>query len=238
MKEINLLSVVIAMLVVLLTGCNDKKEASEGEDNLKVYSSGDKIYYSGEISQSGYEEFKALLSDNIVTLVINSSGGDIVPGMAMGELVFEKKLNVQVQDYCLSSCANYIFPAGKTKYLAKGSQLGWHGGATQSFSDEIVPEKTEDRQRFIELLTGLIQQENAFFKKIKVNQLVTTYGQAAEKHLEVLKAHKMNCAGWSYTVDGLAAFGINNVVLKDGQWEPSSTYKDSCIHHFDMVTIR
>jgi hypothetical protein len=234
-KKINSLPIITTALIVLLSACNDKNSVIESEDEAKVFSSGDKIYYSGDISQPGYEKVKKLISDNTTTLVINSRGGDIDPGMKLGEFVFDKQLNVQVENYCFSSCANYIFPAGKTKYLSKGSQLGWHGGATQSFSDEIVPKKVEDRERFIQLLTGLIQQENNFFKKIKVNQLSTTYGQVAERHLEILKTHNLNCKGWSYSVDALSAFGINNVVFKDDKWEPSTSYKNSCIHRFNTV---
>ncbi|MGX9608655.1 hypothetical protein [Acinetobacter sp. T63] len=49
--------------------------------------------------------------------------------MDLGDLVYVHQLNVEVGQYCFSSCANYVFPAGKVKYLNWCSQLGWHGGA-------------------------------------------------------------------------------------------------------------
>ncbi|QDL35814.1 hypothetical protein [Serratia liquefaciens] len=223
---------------IFLSACDDKSTSEKKEDELKVHVSGDKIFYSGDISEPGFKRVKDLSNTNISTLVINSRGGDIVPGMKLGELVFDKKWSIQVQDYCFSSCSNYIFPAGKTKYLSKGSQLGWHGGATQQLNENIIPKDKNDRERFIVLLTELIETESNFFKKIKVNQLSTVYGQKAINHLAILKAHNINCKGWSYSVDGLSAFGINNIVLIDGEWAPSPSYENSCIHVFDNVVIQ
>lgn len=155
----------IAIITMAVSACDNENGSTKKEDELKVFTSGNKIFYSGDISESGYEKVHALANLDISTLVINSRGGDIVPGMKLGELVFDKKWNVQVQDYCFSSCANYIFPAGKTKYISKFSQLGWHGGATQQFNDDIVPKEKDDRERFIQTLTGLIEIETAFLKK-------------------------------------------------------------------------
>lgn len=227
----------IAIITMAVSACDNKNGSTKKEDELKVFTSGNKIFYSGDISESGYEKVHALANSDISTLVINSRGGDIVPGMKLGELVFDKKWNVQVQDYCFSSCANYIFPAGKTKYISKFSQLGWHGGATQQFNDDIVPKEKDDRERFIQTLTGLIEIETAFFKKINVNQKSTVYGQIAFNHLDMLKAHSINCKGWSYTIDGLSAFGINNIVLTDGEWTPGTSYENSCIHIYDKVKL-
>ncbi|BEM25138.1 hypothetical protein SME04J_35040 [Serratia marcescens] len=155
----------IAIITMAVSACDNENGSTKKEDELKVFTSGNKIFYSGDISESGYEKVHALANLDISTLVINSRGGDIVPGMKLGELVFDKKWNIQVQDYCFSSCANYIFPAGKTKYISKFSQLGWHGGATQQFNDDIVPKEKDDRERFIQTLTGLIEIETAFLKK-------------------------------------------------------------------------
>ncbi|OAT21522.1 hypothetical protein M983_3128 [Proteus myxofaciens ATCC 19692] len=228
----------IAIMTIAVSACNTKNSSIKKEDELKIFTSGDKIFYSGNISESGYEKVHALASNSdISTLVINSRGGDIVPGMKLGELVFDKKWDVQVQDYCFSSCANYIFPAGKTKYISKFSQLGWHGGATQQFDEDIIPKEKNDRERFTQILTGLIETETAFFKKINVNQESTIYGQIAFNHLEMIKAHSINCIGWSYSIDGMSAFGMKNIVLIDGEWEPSTSFENSCIHIYDKVKL-
>ena len=50
-------------------------------------------------------------------LKVTSSGGDITLGMELGEWVFRNGLDVEVVDHCFSSCANYVFTAGKAKYL-------------------------------------------------------------------------------------------------------------------------
>ncbi|MEL5252840.1 hypothetical protein PTQ97_22975 [Serratia ureilytica] len=228
----------LSVISMALSACDDNSHFNIKENEPKVFYSDEKIFYSGDVSESGLKKVQDLSNNYTTTLVINSRGGDIVPGMKLGELVFDKKWNVQVQDYCFSSCANYIFPAGSTKYLSKGSQLGWHGGATQQFSDDIVPKEQGDRKRFIQTLIELIKLENNFFNKITVNQLSTVYGLTADNYLEMLKSHNKNCKGWSYSIDGLSAFGINNIVLLDGEWHPSPSYENSCIHTFEKVLIK
>lgn len=228
----------LAVISMILSACDGKSYSDKNVDEPKVYTSDHKIFYSGYITESGLKKVHAQSNTRISTLVIKSRGGDIVPGMKLGELVFDKKWNVQVQDYCFSSCANYIFPAGNTKYLSKNSQLGWHGGATQPVDEDVIPKDKKGREIFIKTFTELFEVETKFFQKIKVNQLSTVYGIMALNHLNMLKAHDTNCIGWSYSIDALAAFGINNVVLIDGEWDPNPYFNNSCIHLFDKVSLQ
>lgn len=55
-------------------------------------------------------------------------------GMDLANIVFEKKWDIEVLSHCFSSCANYIFVAGKHKILHIDSQLAWHGGVTQKMN--------------------------------------------------------------------------------------------------------
>jgi hypothetical protein len=66
------------------------------------------------------------------TFVIkDSGGGDGAAALALGILIHRHHWDVEVVDVCASSCANYIFPAGKTKYLNRNSILLFHGGPYQ-----------------------------------------------------------------------------------------------------------
>jgi len=64
-------------------------------------------------------------------VVKESGGGDGAAALAIGILIRRHHWAVEVVDLCASSCANFIFPAGKTKYLNQHSLLLFHGGPYQ-----------------------------------------------------------------------------------------------------------
>jgi len=67
------------------------------------------------------------------TILINASdGGDGFAALAIGILIHRYHWDVEVVGICPSSCANWIFPAGKTKYLNSQALLVFHGGPHQA----------------------------------------------------------------------------------------------------------
>jgi hypothetical protein len=73
-------------------------------------------------------------------VVENSEGGKGLPALAIGILLHKYNWDVEVVDLCASACANYIFPAGKTKYLHEHSMLMFHGGPHQEGMLESLEE--------------------------------------------------------------------------------------------------
>jgi len=65
-------------------------------------------------------------------VVREAGGGDGLAALAFGILIHRHNWDVEVTDLCASSCANFIFPAGKTKYLNHDSMLLFHGGPYQA----------------------------------------------------------------------------------------------------------
>ena len=63
--------------------------------------------------------------------------------LALGILIHRHNWDVEIVDYCASSCATFIFPAGKTKYLNPHSMLLFHGGLHQEnlleMAERFVP---------------------------------------------------------------------------------------------------
>ena len=51
--------------------------------------------------------------------------------MLIGEWIFDHEIDVIVDEICFSSCANYIFTAGKNKIIEKDAIVGWHGSEQQ-----------------------------------------------------------------------------------------------------------
>ena len=192
--------------------------ADEDEATL-VYKEGDTVFYMGAISDEANQQFARLLDNSTKTLKISSRGGEIMLGMDLGEIIFENDLNVEVDTFCFSSCANYVFPAGKTKILHKNSLLGWHGGAMQ----KMVFDDAQTEIAYKSYIEPAQKRETEYFKKIGVSQISTIYGQRDEF------ASFEPCAGWSYSVQAMEKLGMKNILLSSGVWEPEAQFNGKCI---------
>ena len=107
-----------------MAGCTSMPPAT-------VSLSGQIVLLNGLISKRTADEFAAIVASHTVRrLVITSGGGHVAPALDMEELIFAKKIDVEVPFICLSSCANYIFPAGNQKYSSNIGLVGWHGNVT------------------------------------------------------------------------------------------------------------
>ena len=203
---------------------------SEAPGAYAVAVRGNAIVYEGDLSLEGLEAAKKLYTKDITNFVITSEGGEITTGIAFGEWIFDHQLDVTVEKYALSSAANYIFPAGKTKFLHRDSLLGWHGGATQqtfspfeSFLRVVV---------FRNYSNEAEKREDAFFKKIHADKESTVFGQRKEFE----SFHEDTYAGWTYSIPALAQFNIRGIVLLDGVWEPALEWHGKRIFLIDAVT--
>ena len=98
-----------------------------------VWLTDDAIYYRGDLSEARNQRVYDLYEEAVQKpnlLVISSGGGEVHLGLDLGNFIWDEQLDVSVPGYCLSSCANYIFTAGRRKLLGKHAVLGFHGGAT------------------------------------------------------------------------------------------------------------
>jgi hypothetical protein len=121
---------------------------------------------------------------------------------------------------CLSSCANYVFPAAPAKTIRPGGVVAWHGSARQhglmeqleATIDEQVnglampsAQKASRRERMrqntAEYLRDAQARQDAFFARIGVDERVTRIGNETYgvKGLYFL------------SVPDMARFGIDNV---------------------------
>jgi hypothetical protein len=73
-------------------------------------------------------------------IVKESEGGNGFAALAIGILLHRHNWDVEIIGVCPSSCANWIFTAGKTKYLGSQSLLLFHGGPHQRNMLEQVDE--------------------------------------------------------------------------------------------------
>ena len=141
------------------------------------------VHYDGPISaEHNRRFFERLAGRPLQRLSITSSGGDVAAAIALGEWVFAQHLDVEVPDYCLSSCANYVFPAGRRKIIRAAAVVAWHGNyrhleETGLWRDDValrMRRDGEDEQTAIryvrEQLEYLVGLERDFFAGIGVDE--------------------------------------------------------------------
>ncbi|AIV05760.1 peptidase [Vibrio harveyi] len=193
---------------------------------------GDTIHYTGTLTSEANDAVVEIYADAAVkptTLVISSDGGDVELGMALGEWVSANKIDIEVNDYCLSSCANYVFTAGKNKYISNKAIIGFHGGLSSqefdtsdieaSFKDLPKRQREEEIQKVLHEMQTYIgktkEKEDSFFKKIKVKQEITTLGQSPRYD----SFSDSDYSGWTYNPNDYSKLGVKNVFVKQPPWE-------------------
>jgi hypothetical protein len=202
----SLRKLLIGAALLVLTACY------RGKPNVTVHlEEPDILVYQGSLSAEAntrlFELYRNATSKPRL-LRVTSGGGDINLGMDLGEWVFRNGLDVEVVDHCMSSCANYVFTAARTKYLHPDSILMWHGGAHQA---DMETELAKYGEKGKAILASWRTREDAFFKTIGVVNTITTYGQTEPRPSGTK-------GPFDYSIDDMAKFGVTNVIEKDGTW--------------------
>jgi hypothetical protein len=177
-------------------------------------------YYSGPISNDENRRFFSAVADRPVKrLVISSGGGEVEAGIALGTWVFERQLDVEVGEYCLSSCANYVFTAASRKFIAPGAVVAWHGNyhhlqETGLWTDDIAVRIQRDgedavtaRERVRARLERLVRLERDFFDRIGVDEYLCWIG----------KMPPYNAPNYYFlSQQDMAGFGVSQVQTPPG----------------------
>ncbi len=162
---------------------------------------GDAVLYVGAISELNIERFMEVVQGKeISVLTISSGGGEINAGMTMGEWVFGNGVDVVVERMCMSSCANYVFTAGRRKTINPGSIVAWHGNilqktglsedevraATLEMLDRLPQNEKEKIDREVVIAQTLdqardyqrrsVERQDAFFARIGVDEYICRVG--------------------------------------------------------------
>lgn len=162
---------------------------------------GETVNYAGKITDTNVERFLAeATGKNVSTLVISSGGGEINAGMRMGEWVLDNHVDVVVKDMCMSSCANYVFTAGRRKTINANSIVAWHGNIFQEYEGweedvrkaatetfDKLSETDKKKQPLKDMIQKALEQmrlyraasikkQSEFFKKIGVDGYICRIG--------------------------------------------------------------
>ncbi len=207
---------------------------------------GDTLYYTGNFSTASSAAFDAVVAGiargQITRLVISSGGGDTVAGRHVGRWVSDMGLVVEVDVICFSSCADYIFPAGRARVIRADAFVGWHGNErtfhVQAARDgkrledllaQYVPKDASPEQRtaffrdFAETTKVTLKDEADFYAKMGLNDAfaVCAVGDILEK-----RPGYAGQIGWGFPLADMAHLGLTNTVyLGDGAYEDSTRFR-------------
>jgi len=207
---------------------------------------GDTIYYTGNFSTASTVAFDAAVAGirrgQLTRLVISSGGGDTVAGRHVGRWVRDMGLVVEVDIICFSSCADYIFPAGRARVIRAGAFVGWHGNERQfhllaarkgiSLADllaQYVPKDASPEQRtaffrdFEETTKVTLKDEADFYATLGLNDAfaVCAVGDILEK-----RPGYAGQIGWGFSLADMARLGMTNTVyLGNGAYEDSARFR-------------
>jgi hypothetical protein len=204
---------------------------------------GDTLYYTGNFSKASTAVFDAAVASvrrgQLTRLVISSGGGDTVAGRHIGRWVLDMALVVEVDVICFSSCADYVFPAGRARVIRADAFVGWHGNERQfevlaarkrvSLAEELgqfAPKAMAPAQRaafvdvFLKSLATTRPDETAFYAGLGLSDAfaVCAVGDVLEK-----RPGYAGQIGWGFSLTDVARLGLTHTVyLGEGRYETDS----------------
>lgn len=174
----------------------------------RVEVAGDAVTFTGRIDARSAAQFVAALDDPAVArVVITSRGGLVGPALDMAEAIRERGLDVDVPDACLSSCANYIFPAGRNKHLGYPRAVGWHGNMAHVLYLQASGQANWSEPA-LEEARQLARREAAFYRRIGVDGFVCWFAKIAPYDID---------DSYSLRVEDMARFGITGVTASEAR---------------------
>jgi hypothetical protein len=205
---------------------------------------GDTVYYTGNMSKASSAAFDAAVAGvrrgQLTRLVISSGGGDTVEGRHVGRWVRDMALVVEVDVICFSSCADYIFPAGRARVIRADAFVGWHGNERQfdvqaartgvSVADQLATVPPADvapgpRAAFVQEALhsfAVTQKDEAeFYASLGLNDAfaVCAVGDLLEK-----RPGYAGQIGWGFSLADMARLGLTHTVyLGEGRYEQDSS---------------
>lgn len=206
----------------------------------------DTVYYTGNFSEASSKAFDAAVQGiprgRITRMVISSGGGDTVAGRHVARWVRDMGVVVEVDVICFSSCADYVFPAGKARVIRADAFVGWHGNERQF---DVIAARRGERVVDQPQLRGILpeglspEQQRAFLEEV-VRSMAVTQKDEADFYAQLgLNDAFAVCAvgddleqrfgfagrkGWGFSIDDMARLGLTNTVyLGPGIYEKDSS---------------
>lgn len=199
---------------------------ASAEEQTQVNLKDNTVFYEGALSKEANQKLISLIDNNphqIEWVSIKSKGGEVNRGMDLGEIIFNNNLGVEVTEYCLSSCANYVFSSAHKRRISNHAVIGFHGGVTgmEEATEEYLKTLPESQQKaardsFTAYMKTTTSREAEFFTKVGVSQKITYLGQSP---LYQKQNDSEEYLGWYYSLDDLTKLGIKNITVINPPWK-------------------
>lgn len=143
----------------------------------------------GTIDSGSLFKFELVFDDEVETVILNSGGGYTLEALQIGMVLKETEVDVVVAGICLSSCANYLFTAGRRKTIRNGV-VGFHGNTQAALGPGGVAAAVRNlpggmnraaREAFRAELEQTLAWERDFFMDLNIDQGLFERTQRADK---------------------------------------------------------
>ena len=133
---LTLRNIKFALFTICCLSANSPVTA-ESTDPVRFRVVGDTLYYnssipdetttSTDIAHTDDEMIGAMIMDapNVTKIWISSTGGSLLPALAIARTIEKFKLDTEVTDVCISACT-LVFVAGRHRALGRGALLSFH----------------------------------------------------------------------------------------------------------------
>lgn len=197
-----------ALALLLVAACVAR---AQGPAAATVEASGDAVIFNGQINERSVEQFVRLLQDpGISRLVITSRGGSVAAALDMAIAVHVRRLDVEVPAACLSSCANYVFPAARRKVIGRPGAVGWHGNMAHVLYLQQSGQATWSEGE-MRSARELALREAEFFRRIGVDGFVCWFAKIEPCSVDDF---------YYLSAQDMERFGIREVIVRDERAAP------------------
>jgi hypothetical protein len=220
MKSINATILFVNLLWPAVAGAQQSLEATvERVDDST-------IMIDGVIGIETFDKLKTKFTGAERKIVVRSEGGVTKIALDIAEFILQKRLDIVVRDYCISSCANYLFVAGNNKVVEPKAVVAWHGG--HSNSPFRLGNNTKE---YLENRYDLYRREQLLYARVAVSIDLIVYSgwltvgtpTGRTRTVEVLGEKRelpiteREFTQWVPSADELRRLGVANLTM---QWQP------------------
>ena len=130
-----------------------------------IRTAGSVLCFTGDIDRDSTARAQALMADRALTaFVVTSDGGEVTAAIRLARALRARGLPLIVARRCISSCANFLFPAARTKAVAPNGLVIFHGGIAPGAFGGLFGGGEE---------RALLAETTAFFREIGVDGAIT-----------------------------------------------------------------
>jgi hypothetical protein len=108
-------------LLLLLASCGNATTSSPSENVFRI---------DGEVTEEVLDALERRLEvpgEGPLTLAVTSEGGSARNFARLAILIQRHELELVIDEFCLSSCAEYLFPSTRNLVVADDAIIGFHG---------------------------------------------------------------------------------------------------------------